>query len=139
MQSVPITTDVVSSNLDQSEVSSIWVRTKSHLSWWCYRKRSRAHAQPEVTSPEAALTGSHGGDRVRIRGFSPRFPLLTIGVAQNVGTRDQRGSIGCVHAQPGFPRFFGCFRICCVVLHVLVLTVWYFYFTKSQMVHLITQ
>ena len=38
-----------------------------------------------------------------------------------------------------FPPFFGCFRICCVVLHLRVHTVWYFYFTKSQMVHLITQ
>jgi len=25
-----------------------------------------AHAQPEMTSPEAALTGSHGSDRVRM-------------------------------------------------------------------------
>jgi hypothetical protein len=28
-----------------------------------------AHAQPEVTSPETALTGSHGSDRMRVRGF----------------------------------------------------------------------
>ena len=30
----------------------------------------------------------------------------------------QRCSLGCMHAQPDFSPFFGCFRICCVVLHV---------------------
>jgi hypothetical protein len=32
-----------------------------------------AHVQPEVTSPEAELTGSHGIYRVRMRGFPPAF------------------------------------------------------------------
>ena len=36
------------------------------------------------------------------------------------------GSLGCAHALPGFPPFFGCFRIYCVVLHVRLFTVWYF-------------
>jgi hypothetical protein len=43
------------------------------------------------------------------------------------------GSLGCSHAQPevGVSRpFFGCFRICCVVLHVRVLTE-YIWFPKS--------
>ena len=40
-------------------------------------------------------------------------------------TWPRRGSLGCVHAQPevGVSRpFFWCFRICCVVIHVRVLT-----------------
>jgi hypothetical protein len=38
------------------------VVTKPHLWRWSYRKWSRAHAQPKVTSPEAVTngTGSHG-------------------------------------------------------------------------------
>jgi hypothetical protein len=38
----------------------------------------------------------------------------------------KEGSLGCAHAPPKVvvsPLFFGCFRICCVVLHVRVLTV----------------
>jgi hypothetical protein len=71
-------------------------------------------------------------------------------------TWPRMGSLGCTHAQPGFPlffsgvltrndlttkgfhwvhaqpevgasrTFFGCFWICCVAFHVRVLTVWYF-------------
>jgi hypothetical protein len=34
------------------------VVTKPHLWRWSYRKWSRAHAQPKVTSPEAVTTGT---------------------------------------------------------------------------------
>jgi hypothetical protein len=40
-----------------------------------------------VTSPEEALSGSHGSDRVRMCGFFPAV-FFTIVVVQNVGTRD---------------------------------------------------
>ena len=40
-----------------------------------------------MTSPEEALSGSHGSDRVRMCGFFPAF-FFTIVVVQNVGTRD---------------------------------------------------
>jgi hypothetical protein len=38
------------------------VVAKPHLWRWSYREWSRAHAQPKVTSPVAAMTGtgSHG-------------------------------------------------------------------------------
>jgi hypothetical protein len=47
-----------------------------------------AHAQPEVTSPETALTGSHGSDRMRVRGFLliffyiRTFVIFYIGILQ---------------------------------------------------------
>ena len=43
--------------------------------------------------------------------------------------RSPEGVEGCANAQleVGVSRpFFGCFRICYIVLHVRVLTVWYF-------------
>ena len=75
--------------------SSILVRTKPHLRWIYRRSRHRP------------LTGS-----VVIRRRQSRDP--------------KGGSLLCGHVQPeiGISRpFFGCFRICCVVLHVRVLTV----------------
>ena len=56
---------------------------------------------PEVTSPEAALTGSDitgnhvtGSDRVHMRNRFPRF-FLTIVVAQNVPLRMTDMATGC--------------------------------------------
>ena len=86
-------------NMLCNRVSSIWVRTKPYLWWWCYRKWSRAHAQPKMTSPEGFLTGSHGSDRVHMHGLFPRF-FLTIVVVQNVGTRDRFGvSLWCARGR----------------------------------------
>jgi hypothetical protein len=47
---------------DHDAASSIYVVAKPHLWRWSYRKWSRAHAQPKVTSPEAVrtVTRSHG-------------------------------------------------------------------------------
>ena len=77
----------------------------------------------EVTSPEEVLTGSHGSDIMRMRGFSPRF-FLTIVVVQNVGTSGHvtpKGFLWVRACATGFPPFFRFFWICCEVLHVRVL------------------
>jgi hypothetical protein len=76
--------------------------------------RDRRSGDPEVCS-----SGSHGSDRVRIpnRYHGYLSPKVT-----RRGGRVHACATGSWVSRP----FFGCFRICYIVLHVRVLTVWYF-------------
>jgi hypothetical protein len=64
---------------DHDAASSIYVVAKPHLWRWSYREWSRAHAQPKVTSPVAAMTGtgSHGSMLNWIKWFVCLLVMLT--------------------------------------------------------------
>ena len=112
--------------------SSISARFKSYLRRWSYRKwrdRKRHWPDPEmITWPQRVFPlGAHVHNRElrNIRPSTAYSPVVTL-----VTWHGRRFPCvrACATRSWSFPPFYGCFRICRVVLHVRIPFFFFFFF-----------